>query len=65
MDFNFDNLRKAEITNSSLKGSLFDYVDIIANEIPKEKGILIQLLWGTHVIDIHKIKLTDLPSSCL
>ena len=64
-NFNFDNLRKAEITNSSLKGSLFDYVDIIANEIPKEKGILIQLLWGTHVIDIHKIKVTDLPSSSI
>ena len=47
-DFTFETLRKIELMNNGLNGRIFDCTDIIANEISKDKEIMLKLLWNSN-----------------
>ena len=55
--FGFEELRKIELLNNGLNGMIFDYTDIIANEIQKEKEIMLKLIWNSSGFPNEKILL--------
>lgn len=55
--FGFEELRKIELLNNGLNGVIFDYTDIIANEIQKEKEIMVKLIWNSSGFPNEKILL--------
>lgn len=44
--FTYNTLRKLELLNNGLNGLIFEYKDILTNELCKEKALMIKLLWS-------------------